>query len=171
MSYTDPLLVHDPVTGAVAPAAWGDVLRDNFEFLVDPPNCSVYNSSAVSVSTSSATILNANSENYDNDAMHSTVSNTSRITFQTPGRYGCTASAQFGANAAGIRQIEFLLNGVAILASVSRIPAVSGFDSYVKTFIKVTAAAGDWIEARVFQNSGGALNVTLVEFTAEFLTR
>jgi hypothetical protein len=171
VSWTDPDLVHIAATGAVAPAAWGVVVNDDLNFLIDPPNCSVYNNAAVSVSTSSATILNANSENFDNDAMHSTVSMPSRITFQTPGRYNCTASAQFGANANGFRQIEFLHNGVAIPASVARIPAVSGVDSYVKTFIKVTASVGDYVEARVFQNSGSSLNVTLVEFTAEFLTR
>jgi hypothetical protein len=170
--YVDVQTIHNPATGAVAPAAWGDGVRDNQEFFIDPPTCSVYNSAAVSVANSSPTILNANSELFDNDALHSTVTNPSRVTAQTAGRYLLTSSAQFAANATGIRQIEFLLNGASILASVSRaLPPGVGSDAFVKTFIAVVLAAGDYVEARVFQSSGGALNVTLVEFFAMFLTR
>lgn len=171
MPYSDPQLTHNPATSTIAPAAWGDVIRDDLEFLIDPPTCSVYNSAAVSVPTSTGTTLNANSENFDSDGLHSTVTNSSRITAQTGGRYLGTASVQFAANVTGIRQVQFLLNGSPIVASVARGPGFTGSDSFVKTFIAVVLAPGDFIEVSAFQASGVSLNTTLVEFFAQFLTR
>ena len=44
--------------------------RDDLEFLIDPPACSVYNSAVQVVATSTAATLLANSENFDNASMH-----------------------------------------------------------------------------------------------------
>lgn len=172
MSYVDLNTIHNPATGTVAPAAWGDQIRENFEFLVDPPVCSVFHSTTQSVATGgTGTIMSANSENFDNDAMHSTVSNTSRITAQTAGRYLLTANADFASNTTGTRQIQFRLNGSTFFATV-RINAITGgFLSIVQTTATVVLAVGDYVETNLFQNSGGSLNSTLREFAALYLTR
>ena len=51
MPYTDPQTIHNPATGTVAPATWGDILRENSEFLIDPPACSVTHSTTQSIAT------------------------------------------------------------------------------------------------------------------------
>lgn len=170
MPYSDPNLTHNPSTGAVAPAAWGDVLRDDLEFLIDPPACSAYNSTSQTVATATATVLNADSETFDNDSMHSTVTNNSRITAQTAGRYLFAASANFAANTTGIRQVQFFLNGTTAFGTY-RGNAANTFDSIEGAVASRVLAAGDYVEVRAYQSSGGNLAVTLVEFTAIFLTR
>lgn len=174
MSYVDLNTIHNPATGTVAPAAWGDQVRDNLEFLIDPPACSVFASSAQSVANGTTTSLNAGSENYDNDAMHSTVSQTSRITAQTAGRYEISATVAF-APGTGRRITSFLVNGTTTLDGDSRVSAVTGGAAGVTDRVSinrtVTLAVGDFVEVQVNQNSGGNLDVTLNEFVAMFRTR
>lgn len=172
MAYTDANTVSNPTTGQPILAAWGDQIRTNQEFFVDPPACSVYASSAQSVATgASGVALTANSENYDNDSMHSTSTNTSRVTAQTAGRYLCIATVQFAANATGNRRVAFVVNGTTTHES-TLIPAVQAVNSVVLTAPRsLVLAASDYVEVSVWQTSGGNLNVTLLEFAAMFQTR
>jgi hypothetical protein len=174
VSYVDLNTIHNPATGTIAPASWGDQARDNFEFLIDPPMCSVYASTAQAVATGTSTALTADSENYDSDAMHSTVSNTSRITAQEDGRYELTAMVFYAAGT-GRRVTSFLVNGTTALNGDSRVSAVTGGAAGVTDQVSisrtVTLTAGDYVEVRVNQNSGGNLNVTLDEFTVKFEAR
>lgn len=170
MSYTDPNTVHNPATGTVAPAAWGDVVRDDLEFLIDPPACSVSNSSSQSIASGSSVVLNANTEAFDNDAMHSTVTNNSRVTAQTAGRYLLVSTVQFAANGTGRRGVNFLVNGTTNFSAAFAAPLAA--NAIIVPGIRlVTLAATDYVEARAFQDSGGALNVDLIEFAVTFLTR
>lgn len=171
MPYVDLNTIHVPATGAVAPAAWGTAVRDNLEFLIDPPACNVFNSAPVSVPNDSNTVLNANSERFDNDAMHSTVSQTSRITCQTAGRYELTAAISYAANGSGVRSIAFLINGATQSLRHRSGPGTSGEAVVFGTDMKTTLAVGDYVEVQVRHTSGGGLDITLNEFTAEFITR
>jgi hypothetical protein len=172
MSYVDLNTVHNPATGTVAPAAWGDQIRDDLEFLIDPPACNVFhNTTTLVVNGGAGTILAANSELFDNDAMHSTVTNNSRITIMTAGRYLFTASAEYDNAGVGIRQLQFFRNGVAVVSSVSRVPPISGYATYVKTYVTLVCAAADYVEVNAFQDRGASINCQLHEFTALYLTR
>jgi hypothetical protein len=171
MPYVDLNTIHVPVTGAVAPAAWGTGVRTNDEFFIDPPACNVFNSVPVSVANDTNTLLNANSERFDNDAMHSTVSQTSRITCQTAGRYELTAAITFAVAAAGVRSIAFLINGTTRSLRHRSGSGTSGEAVVFGTDMKTTLAVGDYVECEVRHTSGGALDCTLNEFTAEFITR
>jgi hypothetical protein len=170
MSYVDLNTIHNPTTGGIAPASWGDQVRDNFEFLIDPPACSVRAGSAQSLTNGVTTVLTAGVENFDNDGMHSTVTNTSRITIQTPGRYLVSALTRYAVNASGGRILSLFVNGAANhdLTAVMASPSTDSFLSGVKSFVFV---AGDYVEVRATQYTGGALNVTLEDFTALFVTR
>lgn len=171
MAYQDLNVLHNPSTGGVAPASWGDQVRDNFEYLIDPPVCSVFNSAAQSLTTGTDTVLTANSENFDNNTMHSTISNTSRITFQTAGRYLLNANLTFATSSTGVRKTEFYLNGTTPLTGMLINATASPFLTDLQATRTRTFIVGDYVEVRAFQNSGGNLNVTLVEFVALFLTR
>jgi hypothetical protein len=167
--YVDTQTIHNPATGTVAPATWGDQVRDNLEFLVDPPACSVFHSTTQSVADTTQTIMSADSENFDNDAMHSTVTNNSRITAQTAGRYLLTANVSFVLNASGEREVRFRLNGATTINGILYdAHGAIWRGSVVRT---VVLAATDYVEVQVNQNSGGALTTSLVEFTATYLTR
>lgn len=170
-AYADLATIQATDPGDILTAAWCDQVRANEEVLVDPPACSVYNSSAVSLSNDTATVLNADTENYDNDSMHSTVTNTSRITIQTAGRYLLTAAVGFAANATGNRSIEFKLNGVALSGGTLLASSGSTNSTAIVLTRTLVLAAADYVEVTATQRSGGALNTTLSEFAALFLTR
>lgn len=167
MPYLDLNAIHNPSTGGIAPAAWGDQVRDNDEFLIDGPKCSVFNSAVQSVPTSTDSILTANSERYDNDGCHSTISQTSRTTIQTAGRYLLNANCKFLANATGVRKVEFLINGTTVLNGML-VGAANGTDTDLQATRTWTFAVGEYVEVRAYQSSGGNLDVTLLEFLANF---
>lgn len=172
MPYVDLNTIHNPATGTIAPATWGDQVRDNDEFLIDPPVCSAFHNTTQVIATSTFTTLNANSENFDNDAMHSTVTNTSRITATTAGRYLIAITLAYQANTTGSRVIAWRLNGAGTDFQRAAVPAATaGVETVLSTLFPVVLAASDFIEVRAWQNSGGNLNVTLNDFTAAFLTR
>ena len=173
MPYVDLNTIHNPATGTVAPAAWGDQVRDDLEFLVDPPACSVFASSDTVVATATDVLLPAPSENFDNDAMHSTVTNTGRITIQTAGRYLFFARIAFQASTAGTyRAIRYKLNGGSVVELNNAAPVA---DASVSTILPISwtlvLAASDYVEIWVRQNTGGNLNSRIMEFAATYLTR
>lgn len=173
MSYVDLATVHVPSTGGVAPAAWGLQIRENQEFLIDVPSCSVFNSAAQSVADATSTTLDADSENFDNDGMHSNVSNTSRITAQTAGRYLFTAAVSFDPDADGYRRIRFRVNDTTDLSGAPTINAAStpNIATGMTDTRAITLAVGDFVELRTAHTAGAALDVFLREFNATFLTR
>ena len=172
MAYSDLALTHVPATGNVAPAAWGTQIRLNFEFLIDPPVCKVSNSAAQSVANNTLAILTANTETEDNDGMHSTVTNTSRLTAQTAGRFLFGTVVEFAANLASYNQVDFLKNGATGLPG-TRLPPVttSSHPTALVLYTLERMSVGDYVETRVRHTAGSALNVTLVQFNALFLTR
>src|SRR3990167_2803983 len=73
---------------------------------------SAYNSAAISHTTSGTfQVITLDSEYYDSHGMHSTSSNTSRLTCVLPGTYIAIGSFNWAAAAGGRRMGEIRLNG------------------------------------------------------------
>jgi hypothetical protein len=144
-------------------------VRDNMSFLGSPPACSVQAAVSQSVPTSTHTSLIAPTENFDTDAMHSTVTNTSRITFTTAGRYLVSATLVFGSNVTGIRILSFFVDAttryemVAVAANTGGNTTLSGSRAFSFT-------AGQFVEVQGFQSSGGNIDLALNDFTAVLVT-
>lgn len=138
------------------------------EYIDDLVNtrANVYAGAAQTLTTAVAAALAMNSEDVDPKALHSTVTNNSRITVATPGRYLVVAQVGFVSNATGYRQLGILKNGTAV-ASV-RIPAVSGTSMTIQCVADVLCVATDYIEAQAVQTSGGNLD-TVAGSTTTFL--
>lgn len=124
------------------------------------PHAGAFNSAAQSVNDSTQTALTLDSEQYDVGALHSTVSNTSRMTIGAgqDGYYHIVGKSEFAASAVGQRILSIYLNGTAI--SRTRYPLNSA--TVVSTFevsTMVPLVATDYIELFAYQDSGGALNV------------
>jgi len=172
VAYVDLSTVQVIATGQPFLAATLQQIRDNEEFFADPPACSVYNNAAVSLASSvSLQTLNANSENFDNDSMHSTVTNTSRITIQTAGRYLIFGSVVFDANTSGRRALAFRVNGTDVYDVGGAHPVQTANSMAMSGVRALVLAAGDYVETQVVQSSGGNLGVTLTEFAAFWMTR
>ena len=177
MSYIDPNTIHNPVTGTVAPAAWGDQIRDNLEFLVDPPACSVTDLTGTSVPSNTLTVLGGTgTENFDNDAMHSDVTNRGRITIQTPGRYLFLATIAYtshtGADTAFIR-VSLRVNGTTSYAGmIVKGQAAATSEVKIQATRALPLVAGDYVEITTLHTLVGTVNpVWVEEFFAMFLTR
>lgn len=171
MPYADLATIQATNPGDPLTAAWCDQVRDNEEFFVDPPVASVYNSAPVSVPNATETTLNANSESFDNDSMHSTGSNTSRLTIQTAGRYLFLATVQFAADADLQRNVKFRVDGTTSYEAIQVVSSLAGNSVVLPGIRCLSLAAGQYVETRVIQQAGSALDVTLLEFVAIFLTR
>lgn len=123
------------------------------------PTCRVYHSLDQSIATGVTTVLSFNSERYDTDSMHSTVTNTSRITFTTAGVYVVTGGIEWDTNSDGRRAISIRLNGTDLLVRHVSLPAgTSACSQATSTIYKF--AAGDYVELLALHTvSGSSLSV------------
>jgi hypothetical protein len=149
--------------------------NNNFfgDLIVDHPTCRVFNSTAIAVSSGvvTPTVLTFNSERFDTDGIHSTASNTSRLTCNTPGVYSIFANVLFDASGAGtVRIAQVRLNGTTLIGEM-RLGPVSGgaLGTSVAFNTPYKLAIGDYVELIVYQDSGGSLNVLAIpSITPEF---
>lgn len=107
------------------------------------------------------TVLSLNSENYDTDTMHSTISNTSRITYTTAGKYHVSCTISFAANATGVRFLTLRLNGTTALR-IDDTPAISGSRTVLLVVGDFNFAANDYVEILANQTSGVSLDVDAI---------
>ena len=118
------------------------------------PKASVTNDSAQSVATGAGTILTFDNEKFDTDAIHDTISNTSRLTCKTAGVYVVSGFGSFTSNSTGYRHIYIRRNGGGAITSDIR-PAFNTSDTSVTTLFELNA--GDFLELVVGQGSGVTL--------------
>lgn len=162
MAFTTP---RTWVAGEIATAAnLNTHVRDNIAWIAtDSPSCRVYNNANISIGNATETSVTCNSERFDNAAMHSTSSNTSRITIPTGGGgkyvFGC-GSAWALSSAGNYRQSLLRLNATTYMGILTLAPSAShGSPGSFTTVYSV--AATDYAEMRVNQDSGGNLNLTV----------
>ena len=122
--------------------------------------CSVYKTDQT-LSNAVDTAITWQSEDFDTDGFHSTVTNTSRFTIPSgkDGKYLITGQLSFDVNATGSRTVSLYKNGsnTNLLAQVPAAPG-SKFTGVVFSII-VALVATDYVEIYGGQNSGGNLNV------------
>jgi hypothetical protein len=117
-------------------------------------SASVYNTTVFNPANTTFTTLTFDSESWDTDSMHSTVTNTSRITIPKTGYYRIELQGIWQNNTTGGRGARFLNNGSAIFTQFLK--AVAGdFNYYYPYTAKLTA--NDYLEVQMYQDSGGAL--------------
>lgn len=123
-----------------------------------PPACRVTKAAAQLLVAGTDTAILFDTERYDTDAMHSTASLTTRITFNTAGVYGIGGCIRWQASATGYRYIMVRLNGTTPLAVVLQdIDSVIQHQQNVSTMYKFAAA--DYVELVAHHNNAGDLNV------------
>lgn len=150
------------VAGSVLTAAQlNATVRDAGNFwLTVKPALEVRQGISQSVPAAVWTSITMDVEDYDNDGMHSTSSNTSRATCVTPGRYLFIAGCDFTANTTGSRGYKLIKNGSASYAKQGQALSNTGTDVAYTTAVVLLLAAADYIEVQAWQNSGGALSTS-----------
>jgi len=121
---------------------------------------SAYLTAAQSCANNSFVTLNFDAENFDTDGFHSNVTNNSRLTVPSgkAGKYLVNFQADFALNATGVRYAFITLNGSTNVGKVQLAPTGASDAWIVSVNAILNLSVGDYVEARLLQNSGGALN-------------
>lgn len=123
-------------------------------YLMNPPLCSVYMGTGVSCADNTTTLMTYDTETDDTDSMHSTLTNTSRITFNTAGRYEIVVYNAFLSGTLTKYDIQVRLNGAASLRTFS-FGSPGGACMQQIVSLRRVFAVSDYIEVLVTQQSGG----------------
>lgn len=116
----------------------------------------VFNNADQAIATGTDTVLSWNSEQFDNAAFHSTVTNTPRLTIPRNGACFVFGQVTFRGNATGLRKLWLRVAGGRV-REVALTPGAS--DCTLQVQAVWHAIAGDYFDLEVSQTSGGALNV------------
>ena len=163
MPIPDPSAVHAPVDGAVAPAAWGAEVNAAIDQALRPQMVRVHRATNFSIAHVTTVSIPWDDTLFDDDDMHSTSTNPSRLTAQVPGRYEVAATVVFDADSTGARLLglwkrhgetdEFRFD-----RDVDSNPGASQV-TVLRVSGTVDLDAGDWVEVRARQESGSSLDV------------
>ena len=144
-------------------------LRDNVLHLATPVGCQAVRNANQSIATATwVPVTFTSSENWDTDSIHSTVTNPSRFTVPAGqgGHYLLICSVVFANNTGGtIRLLKVTKNGAVLVPDPGGYIASDGprGGAQPTTIVgsrEVELAAGDYVEFEVYQDTGGALNVS-----------
>lgn len=153
-----PIADYDGLYWALPAQVMGTIYR-GIEIMGDiSPGCQAYNSANISIPDNTETGITLDTEVFDPFGMHSTTVNPGRVTAPTPGWYALATNVGFASNAAGVRTVRLYKNGVTMLASTTANP-VTGMTHQSTLSTVVYLAADDYVEVRVVQTSGGALDI------------
>lgn len=140
-NYPDPSLRD----GVVTPAKFGTI-----------PAVRAFHSTTQSIPANTLTDVALDSEAFDTASMHDTGANNSRLTAPVSGLYSITAAAAWFVNPTGFRTAQIWRNDQTILLSDDVHPD-QDTDHVLATLAPLSA--GDYVELRVSQTSGGPLNL------------
>lgn len=118
-------------------------------------------SGSQSLANTTATPITWDTEAYDTDGIHDTVTNNSRFTVVTAGYYSVSCQVEWGGSATGVRDLWVRVNGVATdyLRNHKGSAPASNDCQLATGLIPVRLIAGDYFEFYAQQGSGGALSI------------
>lgn len=137
----------------------------------------VTNSGTISLLTATWTLMTFDTESYDTDAYHSTVSNTGRLTAPTTGKYLVTGSVGFNSEASGLDCLKLVavrlnaagssLGGTLVGGQYVGSPAnTSVYNVSISIVLALTAT--DYVELFAYQSSGETINALLSSAPSAF---
>ena len=120
--------------------------------------CRVYNGSSITLTNVTFTDLTFDSEDFDNGGLHSTTSDTDRITISEAGVYAIFGQVEFDVNSSGVRQIYIELNDTTQLVR-GYVPTFSAIATLMNVSAIVDLAVDDYIRLVAYQDRGANLGV------------
>ena len=121
-------------------------------------NVQARRTAAQSINDITETVVAWDAEDYDTSTLHDNAVNNTRLTAIINGRYWVYAFARWADGIGTKRTTKIRLNGATIL-TLSIIPPVVGDRTAWEVGVGVYLAVGDYVEALVYQDSGGNLNL------------
>lgn len=125
-----------------------------------PVTCRAKNTAAVELPTAAWTTITFSAEDHDTAGMHSTATNTSRISATVAGYYLVKGTVYFAASTATQIQARVLKNGVTtgIPGLRDKKNPTSGQDALATASGTLYLNAGDYLELQGYQDSGAAIS-------------
>lgn len=132
--------------------------------ITTPVGARAHNSAALTIGTGSLTALTFDSERWDHGGVHSTASNTGRLTCTRPGVYFIVGHVRWEANATGVRKLAVRFHDSSVPSDTyicAELDADAGADDEVGQSVATTWALeiDDYVELFVYQDSGGDLDI------------
>lgn len=125
-----------------------------------PITCRAKNTATVQLNNAAWTTITFSAEDHDTAGMHSTTTNTSRISATVAGYYQVKGTVYFAASAATQVQARILKNSVTtgIPGLRAKVNPVSGQDALATATGTIYLNAGDYLELQGYQDSGAAIS-------------
>ena len=171
MAYADARTIHDPTTGQVIPAAWGDQICDNQDFFATPPMVRVRHSLSLLHASSGSWLQVGDLDipdvfdtvSYDTDAMWDPPTTGGAddgdvFTVNTAGKYIFGANASINAVSDAKRWGVRLLRGTVVVAEQVRSTGVTG-GSVVESMALVSAGrftVGQQLKMELYQDDSAS---------------
>lgn len=170
LTLSSALTVPNGGTGASSCTA-GQILTgtdSNTAAFSTPPGARVYNSTSLAIPASAATVLTFDSERFNNGSVHSTTTNTSRLTAPQAGVYVISAHAYTASAQAGTNTMNIRLNGSTTLA-YTQDQGTSTVNAVLSISTVYHLSAGDYVEAVIYLPKVGGSTVSQIgNWTPEF---
>lgn len=129
----------------------------------------VYHSLAQSIPNLTTVYLAFNGERYDTDTIHNAVTNNSRLTCQTAGKYIISATISYASNPTGLRRLSIYLNRASSIAHVT-LDACSADATRLVASTIYHLGVGDYAEISTLHNAGIAIDIQRgLNFSPEFM--
>lgn len=159
--FIDPNTVDNPATGFASPAAWGDTIRDDLMALYGSPRVRVARGSTQAIPNATLTAVLFDGEHVDSHGMHPAGSSSQLIVpTNWAGDYLVGATVQWAVNTGGARRHGAIWLNNSLKLIDDELPAsAGGYATQTLVTYWPAAAVGDYFELKVFQDSGGSLNV------------
>lgn len=135
------------------------------------PAARVFHSTTQSIAHDTPTVLTFNSERFDNNAIHDTGVNPSRLTCQVAGVYQIVANVVWAPSNVGYRQSQLLHGGATVIDTRTHDPSGGGgigTEQGLSTLYKL--GVGEYVEVRVRHAGVNPLNVNSVEFAMAWVS-
>lgn len=131
-----------------------NAIHDAVNFVLDPPRCQVFQGAGQAFGNGAGSAaLNFNSETYDTDGMHDTVTNNSRITFNTAGTYLLSVYLDLPSATYTVYQTQLRINGTTSIRTLDWVNPPGG---QVRFPFERAFAANDYLEVLFTQTSGAS---------------
>jgi len=118
----------------------------------------VYNDTAIETATGEWVELTFNSERFDTDDIHSTSSNTGRLTCKTAGKYGIIAQVAMFVAVNKVLAVAIKLNNTTQIAIFVN-PADTASTLYSAVSTHYDLAVDDYVEVEIFHNNVAATDI------------
>ena len=129
--------------------------------------CLITGDANITLTNNADTLITWNTELFDTNSFHSTVTNTGRITIPVAGKYQVYFQHYVQQGAAGERASSLFLNGT-YYALTTAFAGSTGVATVNTMSLTMNLSVNDYLETKIFQDSGANRNLQTADATWKY---